>query len=494
MAVPANYLDVRKSPKGEGHLASGSDHHLWNTRAALIIGFGGLLVTMALAGGDALLVLRQVRREDDQIRRQFLFRNHVLNDVRSDLYLSGTYVRDYLLEPEPVRAETYRLSLEDVRKQMESALTSYGRQELNPEERRQYAALTLQLSRYWEVLGPILGWNAAERRDRGYTFLRDDVFPRRAAMLEIAGQIANFSEQQLNAGNERVVTLLIAFQTRLGLTLLASLALGLGMAAFSTSKILKLEAKSELRYREVAEARRQLTNLSDKLVQAQEGERRALSRELHDEVGQVLSAVLVELRNLLAKPAVQSSAESRGNVEVIKGLVEGAVRVVRNMALLLRPSMLDDLGLIPALRWQAREVSKRTSMDVSVVAELASDDFPDEYKTCLYRVVQEALHNCSRHSQATTVRIRVQQQSDRVLLLIQDDGQGFDVRLGKGLGLLGIEERVARLGGKFEIHSGKGSGTILAIELPLGAQKELETKDTGGGAYDSETDPHSVGR
>jgi signal transduction histidine kinase len=266
------------------------------------------------------------------------------------------------------------------------------------------------------------------------------------------------------------------------------------MAVFSTRTILRLEAKSELRYREVVEARRQLTNLSAKLVQAQEGERRALSRELHDEVGQALSAVLVELRNLSLKPAVQSSIESRRSVEVIKGLVEGTVRVVRNMALLLRPSMLDDLGLIPALRWQAREVAKRTSMDVSVVAELASDDFPDEYKTCLYRVVQEALHNCSRHSQATAIRIRVQQQTDKLLLWIQDDGQGFDVTQGKGLGLLGIEERVARLGGKCEIHSGKGSGTIVAIELPLGVQRESPGQSAAGSVYEGETNPHSVGR
>jgi signal transduction histidine kinase len=466
---------------------------LWNSKNALTIGFGSLLVTMALAGGDALLVLRQVRREDDQIRRQFLFRNHVLNDVRSDLYLSGTYTRDYLLEPEPVRAETFGANLEDVHKRMESALATYGGQ-LDPGERAQYAALTAALSNYWSVLGPILQWNATERRERGYRFLRDEVFPRRAATLDIAGRIAEFNERQLNAGNERVVELLVKFQTRLGLTLLASLALGIGMAVFSTRKTLKLEAKSELRYREAAEARRQLANLSAKLVQAQETERRALSRELHDEVGQALSAVLVELRNLSRKLTAQSSAETRGNVEVIKGLVEGAVRVVRNMALLLRPSMLDDLGLVPALRWQAREVSKRTSMDVTVLAELSTDDFPDEYKTCLYRVVQEALHNCSRHSHASAVRIRVQQQADKLLLSIRDDGVGFDVKQAKGLGLIGIQERVARLGGKFEIHSGRGTGTTLEIELPLGASTGLHGPESGTKAYESETDPHSVGR
>src|SRR5579863_7676522 len=148
MGARSSSLNIRQGRKSEGDVAAGLERHLWNTRAALVIGFGGLLVTMAAAGGDALRVLRQVRQEDDQIRRQFLFRNHVLNDVRSELYLSGTYVRDYLLEPEPVRAGTFRASLEDVRKQIDSALEAYGRQ-LNAEERTQYSALTTELSRYW---------------------------------------------------------------------------------------------------------------------------------------------------------------------------------------------------------------------------------------------------------------------------------------------------------------------------------------------------------
>lgn len=202
-------------------------------------------------------------------------------------------------------------------------------------------------------------------------------------------------------------------------------------------------------------------------------------------MGQALSAVLVELRNLSSGLAVRSEEQSRRHVETIKGLVEGTVRVVRNMALLLRPSMLDDLGLIPALKWQARESSKRTSMDVSVATELDSDELPDEYKTCIYRVVQEALNNCERHSQASAVRIRVQQKPDRLILTIQDDGKGFDVLQMKGLGLLGIQERVARLGGKCEVHSRPGSGTILSVELLF--------DETNRSAHQRETDSHIIG-
>src|SRR5262249_14104043 len=169
--------------------------------------------------------------------------------------------------------------------------------------------------------------------------------------------------------------------------------------------------------------------------------------------------------------AVQSGELLRTHVETIKSLVENTVRTVRNMSLLLRPSMLDDLGLIPALRWQAREVSRQTCMDVTVSTDLVSDDLPDEYKTCIYRVVQEALHNCSRHSYATAVRISVLQEPQRLTISVRDNGKGFDVKHSKGLGLLGVEERVAHLGGKCEIHSEPGAGSVLAIELPFSQQQ-----------------------
>jgi hypothetical protein len=272
---------------------------MFGTRLALTVGFGSLLIIMALAGIDALHVLQRFRADDDRIRQQFLFQNHELNDIRSDVYVSGTYVRDYLLEPEAERAETYRQNLESVRHHMEAALESYGRQ-LQPAEAQHYTALSSELSQYWKILEPVFAWTPPERRESGYTFLRDEVFPRRQNMLAIADRIANINEQQLNAGNAQVVGLLLNFQTRLLFTLIVTVVLGSGMAIFSTSRVLKSEARAQARFEEVAEARSQLKNLSARLVQAQESERRALSRELHDEVGQSLSAVLVELRNLSA--------------------------------------------------------------------------------------------------------------------------------------------------------------------------------------------------
>jgi len=207
-----------------------------------------------------------------------------------------------LLEPEPGRAETYRAGLEEARRQIESALESF-RQQLEPDQTKYYAEPSTELSNYWLVLGPDFKWDAEQRRREGYASLQDVVFPRRAAVLAIAALIANINEQQLDAGNHRVDRLLSEFQSRLAVILLGALLLGMGIADFTIWKILRLERRAHTQYLEVVEALRQLKQLSARLVQAQEDERRSLSRELHDEVGQALSAVLVELRNLSVEDA-----------------------------------------------------------------------------------------------------------------------------------------------------------------------------------------------
>ena len=431
------------------------------TRAVLLAGFGGLLLLMAFAGFDAVSILRQIQARNETIRDMFLVRTNALEQIRSDLYLSGTYVRDYLLEPDPAAADRHRASLEQTRVRMTKAIAVY-QQLLPAPEAPAFSNLRHDLDQYWNALDPILRWTPLQRAQLGYPFLRDDLFPRRTNMLRVAGQIAAINEQQLTAGNRQVGELFAQFRRRLGTTLAVTLGLGLLLAAFSMVRILGLQRESSARYAEIAKARLELKDLSARLVDAQENERRAVSRELHDEVGQSLSALLVELGNLSATRA----EDWHGHLATIRTLAENSVNAVRNMALLLRPSMLDDFGLLPALQWQAREVSKRTGMRVDIAAENVSEDLPEQHKTCVYRVVQEALHNCSRHAAARTVRVTVKQEPHRIHLAVQDDGKGFEPRQ-RGLGLLGMEERVTHLGGEFQVESTPGHGTILNIVLPL---------------------------
>lgn len=436
----------------------------FRSRVVLMAGFGGLLALMGFSGIDALQALSHIQTANDRISADYLRRTQVLERIRSDLYVSGTYVRDYLLEPESGKAEGHRYSLLESRRDMDAALAEY-RGLLNPAEEAPFTVLTRELASYWAALEPVLRWTPEERRDEGYIFLRDEVFPRRQSMLAIADQIGRLNEAQLNAGKREVEESFRQSERRLVLTIAVAIGMGLLLAAFSIRRILAHEA-------ETAAARAELQQLSARLVEAQETERRSISRELHDEVGQALTGVLVEMANLTTLIRGRDQEALARKAGEIKKLVENSIAAVRNMALLLRPSMLDDLGLAPALAWQAREVSKRSGVWVEIDAEGVPEDLPEEYKTCIYRVTQEALHNIVQHAGARKVKVKVGQEDGRVRLSIRDDGRGFNPQREKGMGLLGMQERVARLGGQFAIDSQPGRGTELRVALPAAVAAE----------------------
>jgi signal transduction histidine kinase len=181
-------------------------------------------------------------------------------------------------------------------------------------------------------------------------------------------------------------------------------------------------------------------------------------------VGQSLTAILMETEGAAC---AEDPAEVRDHLASIRAMAEKTVNEVRDLALLLRPSMLDDFGLVPALKWQARETAKRTGLHVAVHADEEADDLPEEHQTCVYRLVQEALNNSARHASARNVEVRVARDGTRVRFSVRDDGAGFDPRLVRGLGLLGMEERVRRLGGTVRIDSQPGRGTLVNAELPV---------------------------
>jgi signal transduction histidine kinase len=254
----------------------------------------------------------------------------------------------------------------------------------------------------------------------------------------------------------------------IGKLLTITLLLGLVVAAGSIYRISRLEQRSEVQRSRAEAAERELRGLSQQLVKAQEEERRAISRELHDAIGQMLTAQRMELRNL---KQLRTAPEEQflAHLESTAQLSEEALRAVRSLAMGLRPSMLDDLGLGPAVEWQAREFSRRFGVPVTVQLEGPLDSRPDQHRTCVYRVVQEALTNCARHAKANEIRISVHGSEDGLAMTIQDDGVGFSAAecRGRGLGLIGIEERVRELGGRFTVFSQPGKGTVLSAEVPL---------------------------
>jgi signal transduction histidine kinase len=242
------------------------------------------------------------------------------------------------------------------------------------------------------------------------------------------------------------------------------LLLEFAIAIFSTAYMFRLDNVSEAERRRAEKAEQELRHLSNQLVRVQEEERKTISRELHDEVGQLLTGLRMELGTL---SHYNPDEEFRERLESVKRLAEEALRSVRNLALLVRPSMLDDLGLKPALAWQVKEFSRRCGIPVSLNIEGNLDNLPEALRLCLYRAIQEAMTNCVKHAEASRVTVVVKQDETRVTASVQDDGRGFDVLVRTpGLGLLGMTERVRALQGRMSVSSEPGSGTLISLELP----------------------------
>jgi signal transduction histidine kinase len=432
-------------------------------RLVLWLGFGGLLVCIVAAATGTLLSLDRVRRDEMATRRGFVGRFRALDEIRSQIYLSGTYVRDFVLSPDASGAAAQTSRMAALQRETYAALDAYSRL-VEAHERDPFAALRAEIDAYWRVLGGMLSWTPEERDRRRDAFFYDELIPRRNAMLQIADRIAIANERALERAERQIASSSEGLRKSLVATFAITLGGGILLALLTIGHTLRLERELERRLDENSRARIDLQELSAKLLHAQENERRTLARELHDEVGQSLSAILMEAENAACASGI---GEAREHLDAVRALAEKTVNEVRDLALLLRPSMLDDFGLVPALNWHARETGKRTGLNIVLNADEAADDLPDEHKTCIYRLVQEAVHNSSRHANANNVEVELRREAGRVRFSIRDDGDGFDPKFVRGLGLLGMEERVRRLGGRLAIESHPGRGTSIVAELPV---------------------------
>jgi signal transduction histidine kinase len=203
-----------------------------------------------------------------------------------------------------------------------------------------------------------------------------------------------------------------------------------------------------------------------RVVEAQENERARLARELHDETGQALTSILLGLKSLDARV---DTPESHAAVAELRELVVSTLQDVRRLAVELRPAALDDFGLVPAIERLRDLTDEQSSVSVELTSEIGDERLSPETETTLYRIAQEALTNTLKHADARNVRMRLSRSGHGVALVVQDDGRGFDpdgVRE-DSVGLIGIRERVALVGGKLTIESTEGAGTMLTAEIPI---------------------------
>jgi signal transduction histidine kinase len=433
-------------------------------RAVLLVGFGGLLIFLIYSGASALQTLRKLHEVEESARHKSLERERVLATVILSANIYSDHTEEFLLSPQPPDED----GAGEMSKQADAAraaLQAYPA-DRSPEEQALIEQLQTFLIEQDSVISGSKLWKPEERQSRAQQIVSEKIIPRRQQFVAVAQKVELLNEGNPLAADDAVFLQFDGLQSRLMRLLILALTSGLLLAIGSAVYILRLERDAVLRYMELAHSRRELQELSTKLVEAQETERRSISRELHDEVGQALGLLLLDAGRL-SKQLASDDQKGQETVQRIKTLAERTLQEVRNIALLLRPSMLDDLGLVAAVEWYAREMSRRGEIEVEVRSENVAEELADELKVCVYRVVQEALNNAQRHAHAKNVAVELVQMAGAIRVKVTDGGSGFDAKRTRGMGLLGMEERVRRLGGKISVTSQPGAGATIEAELPL---------------------------
>jgi signal transduction histidine kinase len=346
-----------------------------------------------------------------------------------------------------------------------------------PIERAEWEKLQASLEQYWAsiefVFSPDLPTNTAQAA----SLLRQTVMPARQNVLLLLNNLRALQQMSQSQHDVEVALLYREARVRFLWVVSGALLLGCLVAWCAFRHVAGLEAEINRQRIAETESRRDLQRLSARLVDAQEEERRTISRELHDEVGQALTAIKMDVG--IALRSTSTDGRSRASLEEARSIAETTLQGVRDLSQLLHPSMLDDFGLPEALSAYLRSFSKRTSIAAQLTLEGLTHRLPTDVEVCIYRVVQEALTNVARHSGARSCNVSVARTGDTVHLQIDDSGRGFKGTDAleterRGLGLIGMRERAQALSGQFSIQERPGGGTRITVMLPVPAADDAQ--------------------
>ncbi len=425
----------------------------------LAVAFAALLLLTAGSSVAVWMNARNARERSAQLHAAHMRAGSALAEIRTNVYRTAILNRDYLLDPDPANAKQYTDQFATIRDRTNEAIEAVEKSSQTADQKLAIQRLRRELARYWDPTEIMLDWTPAEKRAQRAAMLKERV-KLRNEVFDLAAQVEQMITENFAAERERTLSADRDFEVSLVSIAVVALLMGIGIALATVARMVALERASQ-----AAEVRLRL--LSAQLRVAQEHERKYLSRELHDQVGQMLTGVRMELA-AMARLVADSNTELSSRIARAKGNVELTLRAVRDIAMLLRPSMLDDFGLSAALSWLVKEVSKTSGIEIESSIDSAVDNLPEAHRTCIYRLVQEALTNATRHSGARTAQVIVRAEADSVIGSVSDDGCGFRVgSTGRaGLGLLGMQERVRELGGAVQVKSSPGRGTVVDLRLP----------------------------
>jgi signal transduction histidine kinase len=438
----------------------------------------------------------EAERQSSAITTRFTTGEELLFSMRAQVLLSSVYVRDAALDPRPDASSFYREQLRAARADVEQAVERYLPEVDSNIEREHWARFQTELQDYWTSLAPALTGEVVGTPTGASAFLRREVLPRRDLIVRISDDLRALNQDALEQQQADVAQLHQALRLRLWWTSGIAVAFALAIALFAARYAGRLEGRIREQHLQERQHKRELQKLSAELVHAQENERRTIGRDLHDEIGQALLTIkldlgVIERSGQVAGAAAHALAEARSTTD-------HAVKSVRDLSQLLHPAMLDQFGLAVTLEAYVRSFSQRTDIQTELVQDRMEGRLASELEIAVYRVVQEALTNVSKHAQASSCRIYLHRLPYSLLVTVEDDGTGFDrgrlngMNERPGVGLVGVRERVSRLGGTFRVDTHVGKGTRLTIELPT-ASGENARRDTpsAGSVVASDTVPQT---
>jgi signal transduction histidine kinase len=444
----------------------------------LIAGFAVVFGLWVLSGYELVRRLAALEQRTTAEHEAALNGARLLTTIRTNVLLGSIFLRDAIIDNRSISADYYQQELNKIRLEVDQLLPDYLVDVTSAEERQHWAQLQKELNDFWKsrelAFSPAGPLDASEAA----ALLRRRVVPSRTTILQILDRLSDL--QILSQRRHEAEASALYGELRNRLLVIGALAIlvGLIVAVLATNHVGRLERQIERQRAGEQRTRRDLERLSARLVTVQEEERRSLSRELHDEVGQALTAIKMDVtvarRGIDALQAAEPGARIVSWLDDARSIAENTLQSVRDLSQLLHPSMLDDFGLPEALRSYLRTFSKRTGISAQFIQNGKEQRLPQATEVCLYRIVQEALTNVVRHSGARNAVVRLSQTYDGLDMTIDDDGHGIDREISRldassarGLGVIGMRERVQALGGTFALESRREGGTRVAVHLPV---------------------------
>lgn len=418
-----------------------------------------ILLLLLLAGDEILQATHSITQQIATTETSYRLADDALEAIRLDMYKIAVAARDGLLNKRPRDA---RATVMENQREIKTQIR-FLRKTATADNIANLQQIENDIDAYLKVVDSVTDHSYSADSLRRL----DNAVGSRQSVLNLATVFSKWNDSNIEAEQKAIAISIRDLRTEI-ITILALIALlGTASGGAALYRITGIEKSNQRAHGKVTEAQGKLKNLSRQLVSAQEEERKALSRELHDEIGQSLTALKFELANG-EKIARAEGSEVTPHLQAIREIADQTLRASKNISLGLRPPMLDDLGLVSALNWFTADFARRTGISVEMTADGEVSRLSEPHRTCVFRVVQESLTNCARHSQAKRVSVQLDSNEELLTLTVTDDGAGFEPgkRMGTGLGLLSMQERAVELGGTFELGSYPGGGTKIQITIP----------------------------